>query len=69
MTTEAVPPVPFVDLRLRDEALRGEIQEALSRVFERGRFILGPEVESFEREFASFVGSAHAVGVGCGTDA
>jgi dTDP-4-amino-4,6-dideoxygalactose transaminase len=48
---------------------RREIDQAIRRVFTRGWFILGPEVEAFEREFAEHVGSAHAVGVNSGTDA
>jgi dTDP-4-amino-4,6-dideoxygalactose transaminase len=42
---------------------------AIHRVIESGWFILGPEVEAFETEFASASGAAHAVGVGTGTDA
>ena len=41
----------------------------LHRVIERGWFILGPELEAFEREFAVVCGTTHAVGVGTGTDA
>ena len=40
-----------------------------ARVIDRGWFILGPEVEAFEAEFAAACGGAHAVGVGTGTDA
>jgi dTDP-4-amino-4,6-dideoxygalactose transaminase len=46
-----------------------EIDAAIRRVVERGWFILGPELESFEREFAVAASAAHAVGVGNGTDA
>lgn len=48
---------------------REEIDAAVHRVLERGRYILGPEVEAFEREFASWLGASHAVGVANGTDA
>ncbi len=51
------------------EAHRDEILAAVARVLDRGRFILGPEVEGFEREFAAYVGIGHAVGVGSGTAA
>jgi len=47
----------------------GEIREAISRVLASGMFILGPEVEAFEREFADWLGAKHAVGVANGTDA
>ena len=42
---------------------------AIERVIDRGWFVLGPEVEAFEAEFAAACGAAHAVGVGTGTDA
>ncbi len=41
----------------------------MERVLDSGRYILGPEVEAFEREFAAYCGAAHAVGVANGTDA
>lgn len=53
-------------LPLADEA---EIRAALLRVLESRRFILGAEVECFEREFAAYVGVAHCIGVGSGFDA
>jgi len=49
--------------------LRKEIAAAISRVLDAGRYILGPEVAAFEREFAAYCGAAHAVGVANGTDA
>jgi dTDP-4-amino-4,6-dideoxygalactose transaminase len=50
-------------------ALRGELREAIDRVLDSERYILGPEVAAFEQEFASYCGAAHAVGVANGTDA
>lgn len=61
--------IPFLDLRRQYESIRGEIDEAVATVMRRGRFVLGEEVEAFEREFAGFCGTAHAVGVGSGTEA
>jgi len=59
--------IPFVELRPgRDHA---EIAAAIERVVTRGWFVLGPEVEAFETEFAAASGAAHAVGVANGTDA
>ena len=46
-----------------------EIDEAIRRVLEGGRYILGEEVKSFEAEFASFIGVGHGIGVGSGTEA
>ena len=64
--TESVK-VPFLDLRLREDA--GGVREAIARVTASGWYILGPEVEAFESEFASASGVQFAVGTGNGTDA
>jgi dTDP-4-amino-4,6-dideoxygalactose transaminase len=48
---------------------RAEIEEAVHRVLEGGRYILGPELNSLEQEFASYIGTDYAVGVANGTDA
>ncbi len=45
------------------------VSAAISRVVASGWFVLGPEVEAFETEFAGACGSTHSVGVGTGTDA
>src|SRR5436309_2085864 len=50
-------------------SLRPAILEKLPEVLEGSRFILGPEVEAFEREFADYLGVAHVIGVANGTDA
>src|SRR3954467_14879647 len=49
--------------------LRDELAAALGRVLDDGRYILGPEVEAFEREFAAWLGTEHVVGVANGTEA
>ncbi len=59
--------VPFLDLHLAEES--GAVREAIQRVIESGWFVLGPEVDAFEKEFATVSGASHAVGVGNGTDA
>ena len=61
--------VPFVDLPQQYRDLQPEIDAAVGKVMSRCNFILGEEVERFERAFAAFVGTEHAVGVGSGTDA
>lgn len=61
--------VPFLDLRPAYFELKAELDAAYQRVMESGWFILGPEVEAFEREFAAYCGAAHCVGVGTGLDA
>jgi dTDP-3-amino-3,4,6-trideoxy-alpha-D-glucose transaminase len=59
--------VPFMSLAPGEDA--ADVRAAIERVVARGWFILGPEVEAFEAEFAAACGAAHAVGVGTGTDA
>lgn len=61
--------VPFLDLKLQYSGLRAEILAALDRVAGRAAFILGEEVEAFEREFARFSGVEHAVALNSGTSA
>src|SRR5207245_6339151 len=50
-------------------AHKTEIDQAIARALDRGSYILGPEVEAFEREFSRWLGVAHTIGVGSGTDA
>jgi dTDP-4-amino-4,6-dideoxygalactose transaminase len=59
--------IPFMSLVPREDA--ADIRRAMDRVIERGWFVLGPEVDAFEDEFAAAAGAARAVGVGTGTDA
>lgn len=59
--------ISFLDLKLGDDA--PAVDAAIRRVIARGWFILGPELDAFEREFADASGAAHAAGVGTGTDA
>lgn len=61
--------VPFVDLSRQILPLRREIDAAIARVVDSGRFILGPEGEAFEQAAAAAIGVRHAVGVSSGTDA
>jgi dTDP-3-amino-3,4,6-trideoxy-alpha-D-glucose transaminase len=49
--------------------LREELRAAVARVLDSERYILGPEVQTFEQEFATYCGADHAVGVANGTDA
>lgn len=61
--------VPFVDVLQQLGPIRAELLEAVARVIDRGSFILGPEVEAFEREFADYCGVEHVVSVSNGLDA
>ena len=59
--------VPFLDVRLREDA--DAVRDAIARVTARAWYVLGPEVDAFEAEFAAASGARFAVGVGNGTDA
>ena len=61
--------VPLVDLGLQQAEVAEEVQAGWASVLERNAFILGAEVEEFEKAFAEFCGVEHCVGVGSGTDA
>ena len=61
--------IPLVDLKAQYESIKGEIRAAIERVLDHSAFILGPEVEGFEEEFARYCGAHHAVGTSSGTSA
>ena len=61
--------IPINDLKRHHAALANELRLAAERVLAGGWYILGPELEAFEAEFAAFCGVGHAVGAGNGTDA
>ncbi len=61
--------VPLLDLEAQYRPLRDEILAAITRVCDSQRFILGPEVDSLERELCALIGVTHAIAVSSGTDA
>lgn len=61
--------VPFLDLGAAYRELKPEIDAAIARVLDSGWYILGPEVEAFESEWAAYCEARHAVGVANGLDA
>lgn len=61
--------IPLVDLAAQHVALRDPLNAAIERVVSSGRYILGPEVESFEKSFAAYLGVSYAIGVSSGTAA
>ncbi|MBI5365459.1 MAG: DegT/DnrJ/EryC1/StrS family aminotransferase [Planctomycetes bacterium] len=61
--------VPFVDLRRQYETLKPAMDAAIVRCIGKGMFILGEEVEAFEKEWAAYCGVPHAIGVSSGLDA
>ena len=61
--------VPFLELAPAYTELADELDAATRRVMERGWFVLGPEVEAFEDEFARYCGVKHCIGVANGLEA
>jgi dTDP-4-amino-4,6-dideoxygalactose transaminase len=61
--------VPLLDLTAQYQPIRQEILAAITRVCDSQRFILGPEVDAFEREIADRIEAPHAIAVSSGTDA
>ena len=61
--------VPLNDTKRQYQLLKDEIEQAIQRVLNSGRYVLGPEVEAFEEEFAAYCGCAHSIAVGNATDA
>jgi dTDP-4-amino-4,6-dideoxygalactose transaminase len=61
--------IPFLDMKARNAPLRQEFLQAIGEVIDSGDFSGGAPVEDFERDFAAYCGSAHAVAVGNGTEA
>ncbi|MEN8260533.1 MAG: DegT/DnrJ/EryC1/StrS family aminotransferase [Pseudomonadota bacterium] len=61
--------IPMVDLKAQYTDIKDEIQKGLDEVLESCHFILGPNVQAFEKEAAAYLGVKHAIGVASGTDA
>lgn len=61
--------IPFLDLKAPHVELRDEIADAIAGVVSSGWYILGPEVDALEAEYAAYCGAAHCVGLANGLDA
>src|SRR3712207_6551904 len=61
--------IPFVDLKTQFESIQSEVVSAVTDVIQSASFVGGEAVGCFEREFATYCGAKHAVGVANGTDA
>lgn len=61
--------IPFLDLKAPHVELHDEVMQAIERVVDSGWYILGPEVDAFESEFATYCDTAHTVSVANGLDA
>lgn len=62
-------PIAFVDLQAQRRRLGGRIDDAIGRVLDHGKFIMGPEVAELEARLAAHCGAKHVVGCSSGTDA
>ena len=62
-------PIPLLDLKLQYAAIREEALRVTAEIYNSQLFILGKRVEDFERDFAAYCKTTHAIGVSSGTDA
>ncbi|MEM8743253.1 MAG: DegT/DnrJ/EryC1/StrS aminotransferase family protein [Pseudomonadota bacterium] len=67
--TDAPAPLAFIDLAAQQARIRPQLDAAIARVLDHGKYIMGPEVRAFEQDMAGFCGAAHAVSCSSGTDA
>jgi dTDP-4-amino-4,6-dideoxygalactose transaminase len=63
------PPIRFVDLATQNEEIRADVERAFDEIHRNTAYIGGPQVTTFEGEFADYLGIQHVVGVSSGTDA
>lgn len=68
-TAAAELPIPLMDMVAQYRSIKGEIDQAIAEVLEKGHFILGDNVAALEKEIAAYIGVKHGVGVASGTDA
>jgi dTDP-4-amino-4,6-dideoxygalactose transaminase len=61
--------IPFMDLRSLHEDIKDELREVFDRVLDQSTFVLGPEVQNFEQEFAAYCGTKYCVALNTGTAA
>jgi dTDP-4-amino-4,6-dideoxygalactose transaminase len=61
--------IPLVDLKAQYATIRDEVRQAIDEVLESMQLTIGPNVRAFDKEWAAYCGTAHAIGVGSGTDA
>ncbi len=61
--------IPMVNLKAQYAEIKAEVEQGLAQTIENCSFILGPNVQAFEKECADYLGVKHAIGVASGTDA
>ena len=69
MTVTTKTEIPLVDLRAQYATIRDEVRTAIDGVLDSMQLTIGPNVRAFDTEWASYVGTTQAIGVGSGTDA
>ena len=62
-------PIPFIDVAAQRRRLGSAVDDAIARVLSHCQFIMGPEVQAFEKDLAAFCGARHAISCASGTDA
>jgi dTDP-4-amino-4,6-dideoxygalactose transaminase len=67
--TVATQDIPLVDLKAQYATIRDEVRQAIDEVLESMQLTIGPNVRAFDKEWAEYCGTTHAIGVGSGTDA
>src|SRR6201988_44609 len=61
--------IPSLDLKIQYQSIKSEIDAAIAGVLERGQFVLGSEIEAFEKEFAAYSGADECIALNSGTSA
>ncbi len=61
--------IPLVDLKTQYATIRDEVRQAIDEVLDSMQLTIGPNVRAFDKEWAEYCGTTHAIGVGSGTDA
>ncbi len=62
-------PIAFIDLAAQQERIRPQVERALLRVLDHGKYIMGPEITQLEEDLAAFCGAKYSIACGSGTDA
>src|SRR3990170_1911435 len=67
--TVAARPIEFIDLAAQRRRIGARMDEAVLRVVNHGKYVMGPEIAEVERQLAAFCGATHALTCASGTDA
>tara|TARA_Y100001936_G_scaffold247938_2_gene294820 strand:- start:1222 stop:2355 length:1134 start_codon:yes stop_codon:yes gene_type:complete len=67
--SKKTPSVPFIDLKAQQDKIRPQIEQAIMRVLDHGKYIMGPEVFALEENLSEYCGAKYAISCSSGTDA